>query len=109
MAEFQALRFEGPEGTVFVLADPAGRPQGPVKDSYYPPADLGHIWIREEDGMWVASGSVSAELAGDVDRIIDHLSEDLMGLDDQLATRIDVTAVRSTEIFNGEEGHITGA
>ncbi|MCL7459941.1 hypothetical protein AB0I85_17260 [Micromonospora echinofusca] len=106
-----ALGFEGREGHVFVLVDPTKRPRGPVIDSYYPWPDFGYIWIREEGGMWVASGSVSVLLVGDrgsdVDRIVDFIADELLALHEQLAIRIEVVDAQFTQVLNGEEGYLT--
>lgn len=108
----EVLGFQGSEGRLFVLRDRAKRPKGRVNDAYYPPADLGHIWIREVGTRWVASGKVNADLIDnqstdhqsfDIDRILDFISDTMLGLGHELATCIELVSAQTTHVSSGEE------
>ena len=107
----EVLGFQGMEGHLFALVDPTKRPRGPVNDGYYPWPDFGYVWLREDGGRWVASGKISARLVSDrradVDRILCFIADELLALNEQLASCVEVVEVRVTQVFSGEEGDLT--
>lgn len=96
------------EGTHWLcrLTDPSLQPRGPQCDAYYPPPEIGFLWLREHEGMCLVSGTVSNVLfrtPGSVFDVVEFILRQLHW-DSQPSIRVELVGVTQTYTFDGERG-----
>jgi hypothetical protein len=90
---------------------PGAQPNGRIGDDYWPPPDLGFVWLRDAGGMWVASGMVHRSVFSDPDKLdalLVRISRGAIGRDDQLASCVEFVTTAETVAFDGELGEQRG-
>lgn len=90
------------------LTDPSSQEEH-LNDAYFPPPDLGFVWLRESDFMWLASGLVNQEVFRDadtVDRVLYRIMEEVIQRDDQLASCVEFVRAELTVTSDGEQGRL---
>lgn len=90
------------------FTDPSSQ-QSEHNDAYWPPPELGFVWLRESDGKWLASGLVHREVFRDadtVDALLYRVMEEVVRDDTQLASCIEFVGAEFTATFDGELGRV---
>jgi hypothetical protein len=78
-------------------------------DAYKPQPELGFVWIREDDGWWLATGKVAREVFWDadtVDGVLEQIMRDVVRQDWSLTQCIEFVDTQSTITNDGEEGRL---
>jgi hypothetical protein len=89
------------------LTDPLTQPKGSVSDAFAPFPDLGFLWFREVDRVWVVSGMVNRFVFQDeawFDDLLYRISDEIYLRDYSPARRIEFVSVDITVMFDGERG-----
>ncbi len=89
------------------LTDPLTQPKGSVSDAFAPFPDLGFLWFREVDRLWVVSGMVNRSVFQDeawFDDLLYRISDEIYLRDYSPARRIEFVSVDVTVMFDGERG-----
>jgi hypothetical protein len=89
------------------LTDPLTQPKGSVSDAFAPFPDLGFLWFREVDRVWVVSGMVNRSVFQDeawFDDLLYRISDEIYLRDYSPARRIEFVSVDITVMFDGERG-----